>query len=153
MGNNLLETIEESFMAYNQKRLSGCHFGPKKGSVHDIFLCFPHCFQFSGASACTSAFTSVWSPYNFSYVSSCQPHSLLSPSLLPFLLLSLFVFFLFFYINTSWAPYLKMSPKHFTMATRALFSAYKQTHCTVVICILLSDCSFTYTHESGCCAV
>ena len=65
----------------------------------------------------------------------------------------LFFFFFFFYMNISWAPCLKMSPKHFTMATRALFSAYKQTHCTVVICILLSDCSFTYTHESGCCAV
>ena len=38
------------------------------------------------------------------------------------------------------APHLRMSPKHVTEATIALFSASEQTHCTL---LWLSDCSFT----------
>ena len=36
-------------------------------------------------------------------------------------------------MNTCWAPHLEMIPKHFTMGTRTLFSASKQTHCTRVV--------------------
>ena len=46
-----------------------------------------------------------------------------------------------------------MSPKHFTVATTALFSASMQTHCALVICNWMSDCSFTQhilnIHQSG----
>ena len=40
----------------------------------------------------------------------------------------------FFMQTVCWAPYFSMSPKHFTMATMALFSASEQIHSTVVIC-------------------
>ena len=38
-----------------------------------------------------------------------------------------------FYMNTFGVSPLEMSPKHFTMATIALFSASEQSHCAVVV--------------------
>ena len=35
-------------------------------------------------------------------------------------------------MNTCQASHLETSPKHFAMAIIALFSTFKQTHCTVV---------------------
>ena len=37
-------------------------------------------------------------------------------------------------MNTRWASHLQISPKSFTVATVVLFSASKQTHCTLVAC-------------------
>ena len=64
----------------------------------------------------------------------------------------------FIYMNTCWAPHFKMSPKHFTLASAALFSASKQAHCTLVVCDSEGvTVAFTQhvlnLHESGCSAV
>ena len=40
----------------------------------------------------------------------------------------------YFYMDTCQAPHLEINPKHLTMATIALFSACKLTHCTLVSC-------------------
>ena len=45
------------------------------------------------------------------------------------------------YMNISSAPPLEMSPKRFTVATTALFAASKQTHCALVVCDWVSDCT------------
>ena len=47
----------------------------------------------------------------------------------------MFASFLFIYNNICPVPHLQMSPKSFTMATIALFSAAEQTHCALVIFI------------------
>jgi len=47
-------------------------------------------------------------------------------------LLALSLYFLFLW--PLWAPHLEMSPKRFTKATIALFSASVQTHCALVVC-------------------
>ena len=54
-------------------------------------------------------------------------------------------------MNTYWPPHLEMSPKCFTMATKALFCAFKQIHCALVVC----NCGQTnkndlhQTHSNG----
>ena len=47
------------------------------------------------------------------------------------------------YMKTRQEPHLKMSYKCFTVAAIALFSASEQTHCILVVCDWMSDCSFT----------
>ena len=39
-----------------------------------------------------------------------------------------------FYMSICWAPFLKISPKRFTMVTVPLVSASEQTHCALVLC-------------------
>ena len=46
----------------------------------------------------------------------------------------LLLFFFVVFMSTCRAPHLEMSPKSFTMATVALFSASEQTHCALVVC-------------------
>ena len=45
--------------------------------------------------------------------------------------------------NTCWTPHLEMNPKGLMMATLVLFSASEGTHCTLVVCERMSDCSCT----------
>ena len=45
-----------------------------------------------------------------------------------------FIIYIFFFINTCRAHDLVISPRRFTLATIALFSASEQTHCALVVC-------------------
>ena len=61
----------------------------------------------------------------------------------------------FLYMNTCWAPHLKMSPKCFIMAVIVLSSSSKQTHCILVICdskCVTVECILNI-HQSGSSAV
>ena len=42
--------------------------------------------------------------------------------------------YVFIHVNICCVPHLKMSPKHLTMTTLALFSSSKQIHCALVVC-------------------
>ena len=46
----------------------------------------------------------------------------------------LYLVFYFISMNTCWAPHREMSPRRFTMAAIALFSASEQTHCALIVC-------------------
>ena len=43
------------------------------------------------------------------------------------------VSFLYFHLNTSRGAHLQINHKRFTKATIALFSAFEQTHCALVV--------------------